>query len=415
MSDNAAGLPPEVENNDERDLFGLESCVRCGSCKARCPTYEEDPHEGMSARGRAVLLDSFLRGEIGVSDKLDGRIQSCMLCGSCSRICPLGISVPGAVYHARSMLRSRTRKRRMLNLGARLAVKKAREGFVVAKWLKAAGAFLPLERFEPYQLMKDLDLQFPDRVLREGTSIFKVSRSRGRIAVFAGCTVNYLFPSLGADLIRSLNALRFDVIMPRGEACCAAPLLSLGLVEDAAAMAEKNVRLYRGLNTEAVISLCPTCTHFIGHEYGRLIGEGIDNTREVSQFFADRMKEGDFDGKAPLTPHRQGKKIIYHDPCHAVNYFGARAEPRDILSSMGISLTEPKDRGCCGFAGTFRVLHGDLSKAILERRIGDYADADTIVTSCPNCMIQFRSRMKDKEIKHIIEYIRYALPGGRHG
>ncbi|MCK7502840.1 MAG: hypothetical protein MZV70_01230 [Desulfobacterales bacterium] len=67
---------------DERDLFGLESCVRCGSCKARCPTYEEDPHEGMSARGGAVLLDSFLRGEIGVSESSTGGFKAACSAGA---------------------------------------------------------------------------------------------------------------------------------------------------------------------------------------------------------------------------------------------------------------------------------------------------------------------------------------------
>ncbi|RPI35818.1 MAG: (Fe-S)-binding protein, partial [Nitrospiraceae bacterium] len=44
-------------------LDALSHCVRCGSCKAPCPTYDNDPSEGMGARGRLVLIRSLLAGD----------------------------------------------------------------------------------------------------------------------------------------------------------------------------------------------------------------------------------------------------------------------------------------------------------------------------------------------------------------
>jgi len=39
--------------------FDLDLCVRCGSCKAACPTHIEFAQEGLSARGRIELLKKY--------------------------------------------------------------------------------------------------------------------------------------------------------------------------------------------------------------------------------------------------------------------------------------------------------------------------------------------------------------------
>ncbi|HAK88702.1 MAG TPA: hypothetical protein DCP24_06510, partial [Nitrospiraceae bacterium] len=56
----------------------MTECVRCGSCKAVCPTYAEDASEGMSARGRVVLMEKFRCGELSPSKKLEDALFSCV-------------------------------------------------------------------------------------------------------------------------------------------------------------------------------------------------------------------------------------------------------------------------------------------------------------------------------------------------
>jgi glycolate oxidase iron-sulfur subunit len=75
---------------------------------------------------------------------------------------------------------------------------------------------------------------------------------------------------------------------------------------------------------------------------------------------------------------------------------------------MGFHLMD-SERGCCGFGGTFRLLYQELSEGILEKRIEEYKRADMIVTSCPNCILQLRSRIKDRPVKHIAEVINECI------
>lgn len=379
--------------------YELNLCVKCGSCKALCPTYIEDAAEGMSARGRVVLLEKIHEGQLEPSKKLDERIFSCMLCGACNKLCPLGINVTDAMYEARNRLRDFNKKRRFLGIGIRFGLKKASNSFRILKFLETINEMLPVFRIYPFSAIKRMGVTLPDSALREGMSIFRVSTPRGRIAIFAGCSVNFIYPNIGRSLIESLNAMNYDVVLPKGEVCCGAPLMGLGLREDAAEMAERNINAFKKLNVEAVIGLCPTCIDFIKNGYRSLIGDGIDNAVEVSQFFGKLQPSA-------LSP--QPSKVIYHDPCHSIYGLDVSVEPRQILMSMGFYLMN-SERGCCGFGGTFRLLYQELSEGILEKRVEEYKRADMIVTSCPNCILQLRSRIKDRPVKHIAEVINECI------
>lgn len=385
-------------------------CARCGKCKALCPTYSEDVNEGMSARGRVMLAGKFAAGEIGPSELLDKRMFSCLLCGACNSLCPLGINITDVISESRRELRDFSRKRRLLNFAAKLAFKDVSTGVRILKVLEVVGDILPVQRFQPFSTIKRLGLKLPGTTLRDGMSIFKGANSKGRIAMFAGCTVNFLYTHLGRSLINSLNALQYDVILQKGEVCCGAPLLGLGLEEEAAELAKRNLSILKKLKVQAVISLCPTCVSVIRDGYKTLIGEGIDNAVDVASFFGDRLA----DFPVLHSAMRPQPTTIYHDSCHAKYLLNITEKPRNILRSMGFTIADTEG-GCCGFGGSFSFSHEELSESILEKRAEEYKQADMIVTSCPNCVLQLKSRLKDKAVKHIIELIEEALKGDKNG
>jgi glycolate oxidase iron-sulfur subunit len=160
------------------------------------------------------------------------------------------------------------------------------------------------------------------------------------------------------------------------------------------------------LQVDAVISLCPTCTHFIKNEYPKIIGAGISNAMDIAQFLGDKPLDSIL-----AQPEERPGTIVYHDPCHSINYLGVKEEPRKILKAMGFGIEEPAERGCCGLGGTVRLLHDDVSSAILANRVKALEGTEApempemIVTSCPNCVLQLESRIKDRPVKHIIEII----------
>lgn len=242
--------------------------------------------------------------------------------------------------------------------------------------------------------------ELPEVPLRRTDQVFRVSRKRGRVAIFTGCSINYIFPHLGESLINVLQKLRYEVVLPKGEVCCGTPLRSLGLEQEAEELAKKNLRVFDRLKVEAILSLCPTCTHTIKNEYPKMIGDGLERASDISVFFRNK-----FDAAESI-----GTTAVYHDPCHLHYSLGITREPRDIIRKAGIHLREAEDQGCCGFGGLFCFSFRRMSDSILEKRAGKIisTEADAVVTSCPTCILQLSRNITDRPVLHLIELIEEA-------
>jgi glycolate oxidase iron-sulfur subunit len=385
---------------NERYLRELSKCIRCGSCKAFCPTYDEDKTEAMTARGRLVLLWGLYTGQLKPSAILIDRIFSCILCGACSEMCPPGVEIRDVIYHGRSLLKRSDASRRFLRFLTKFSIQRPDLSF---RLLRIAQFMFP-------QKLKGRILPFlpelPESPLKGKNQVFTTSKKKGRVAVFTGCAVNFLYPHLGESLINILQQLRYEVIFPAGEVCCGIPLRTLGLEEEAKELARKNFNVFSRLNVEAILSLCPTCTFALKVEYPKLIGKGLDNVMDISSFFVKKL-----DNFHSSFSTSQFASAVYHDPCHLCYSLGIIKEPREIMKHIGIDIIETEREGCCGFGGIFSLSFREISEALLDRRIKDLmkTEAKTIITSCPGCMLQLSKKVNNTPVLHLVEVIEEAL------
>jgi glycolate oxidase iron-sulfur subunit len=316
-------------------------------------------------------------------------------------LCPLDVNVREVIYHGRSLLHKTDHTRKTLRSIARFVLKRPKTSF---RMLSTAQHFA-----FPYLSRAGLiphNTRLPEHTLKDNIKVFSLSRKKGRVAVFAGCMVNFLYPFLGEALIRVLHQLRYEVILLAGDLCCGAPLRSLGLQEQAVELANRNVELFRRLNVEAVLSLCPTCTLTLKHEYSEMTGQAIDTAMDITTFFARELKSVDVPSLAsPMN------KALYHDPCHLKYGLGISQEPRNILKTLGVDLIDTGESKCCGFAGVFSFSFRELSQNILQSCTDTYAEtaAEMIITSCPGCIFQLTKSIQDKPVVHVIELLEEAL------
>ena len=382
-------------------LEEFSKCVRCGSCKAFCPIYDDILSESMCARGRLALLWKFSSGKLAASPILNDRIFSCTLCGICSGLCPSGIDIKEILYHGRSLLRKTDKKRRYLRFLTHFITKRPKFCF---RLLTITQHFV-----FPYLFKKGV-LPFKPNLsehhLKDKMKVYTVTNKKGRVGVFSGCTINFLLPHLGESLINVLHKLGYEVIFPAAEICCGVPLRSLGLEKAAKEVAKKNLGLFNRLNVEAVISLCPTCTLAMKTEYPKLIGEGIEKVMDISVFLMDKLDPAQF----KLTSSHM-KRALYHDPCHLKYGLGIEKEPRTIMKTIGIDLQETKGEQCCGFAGTFSLSYKELSDNLLKKCLQVYEkkESEMFITACPGCMIQLSKGAGNKPVLHIIEVVEEAI------
>lgn len=374
-------------------------CVRCGTCKAYCPTYLEGLSEAVSARGRVILIKNLIESRLKPSACLSYDIFSCLLCDACKGQCPLNIDISSIIYEGRRLLAPADRKRRGLRWLLKLVSRYPHFAFRLSRLCQNA--------LYPYLYRKGIipfKLNIPDAPLKDEHQVFRPVTKKGRVAIFVGCSTNYMFPHLGLSLINVLLRMGYEVILPKGEVCCGAPFRELGLQKDAVKMAKRNLSIFGKLNVEAILTLCPTCLFSIRYQYGDLVGEVIDNAEDVSQFLLDRLQGMELK-KSDL------KTVSYHDPCHHINSMGIMKEPRELLNRTGLRIIEMDESGCCGFAGLFSLSYRELSKVLLQKRVASFrkTEAAALVTSCPGCILQLSSEIDDAPVYHIVEIIEMIL------
>lgn len=381
-------------------LEELSKCVKCGSCKAFCPIYEEDSIESMSARGRITLLWALSSAQITASSLLNERIFGCTLCGRCEGLCPLGLNIIDLICHGRTLLKDTDKKRKLIRFFSKIFIKKSAQIFNL---LYVAQPILL-----PYLAKKGIippQIEIPRYRFRDRLYVLTVPKKRGRIAVFTGCIVNFLYPDLGQSFVNVFHKLGYEIVLPAGEVCCGIPLISLGLEDEAIKLAKKNVEIFKRLNVDSVLSLCPTCTLTIRKEYPKLIGEGIDKAEDISIFLIDKIE------LPRLMPSYKDRKAIYHDPCHLKYGLGIEKEPREIIKNIGINLIKTTSEKCCGFAGLFCFSFRELSEKLLKNCVEEYlkTEGDFVITSCPGCIMQLSKKIKDRPVVHLIEIIEEAI------
>lgn len=382
------------------ELKDLEKCVRCGSCKACCPTYDEDNTEAMGARGRLALLRGLLLKELKPTPLLNEKIFSCILCEACSGLCPNGVDITENIYRGRNMLKQSDKKRRYLRLLAKFFISNPDLSY---KMLQMSQYIL-----FPYLMKKGIiphNFKLSESFFKERTQVYKVPKRRGRVALFTGCVTNFLYPHLGLSLINILLKSGYEVIVPGGEVCCGMPLRALGLEEEARELAKRNMRIFEKLKAEAVLSLCPTCVTMIKNQYPKIINSGISNAMDVSSFLLERL-----DLAQPSLFTQKYATVTYHDPCHLAYGLGIKDEPRKMLKKIGANIIEKKESGCCGSGGLFSLTNKDISGSLLKKQAESClkTGAAAVVTACPACMMQLGRAITEIPVFHIIELIEEA-------
>lgn len=382
----------------------LSKCVRCGTCKSLCPTYMASLNESMGARGRVAMLGEMCKDRLAPSKAMADRIFNCILCGACKGLCPLGINIPEMVYHGRTILKNSYNKSSLLNKALQYSSSRMDTAFSVLSGLQKI-LYSPLNKAGKLRYMPPITAH----PFKNGTQVYKNNNRLGRVAIFTGCSINYLYPHLGEALVNILLKKGYEVIVFKGEVCCGAPMRGAGLEDEARAAAKRNIDTFKMTRAEAVISMCPTCTTTIRTDYPELAGDTITNIMDVNEFFIKNNIT-----KGLELPH---EVVTYHDPCHARYGMGMIREPREILRSIkGVQFVEMKNADeCCGFGGLFSMNYKDLSRSIGRKKFENINNtlAGTVVTSCPGCVMQLedinRETNSDIKIKHIVEVIDEAM------
>lgn len=419
----------------------VAKCIKCGICMAGCPTYTVTKDETMVARGRLSLIGAAIAGRLETSETFDNTITSCIGCLTCEVNCPSGVRVGEIIFSAKAQLaenrglgvtgrfmsRVVVGQRWPLSVIMRLSALPLKiYDMLPEKW--PFTAVLPFvrkgrKRKLPVTGNRPLTSSYP-QIVKSGCKEVK-----GAVAFFPGCVINYSTQDIGRATISVLNKLGYDVIIPEGQYCCGIPLLSLGDMETARKVAEKNVELFAGYDVEAIIVSCATCGHTLKKEYPVLSGHLVNGSSEMLRKFSEKVTDihefvhGRNPGYAALARDINNVasldkfKVTYHDPCHLKKGLGIYQSPREILRTIsGAEFVEMDEAdACCGFGGIFSLNHYDLASEIGARKAESIrrSSADVVATGCPGCKIHIEDSLNragmSVRVVHTIELLDKTL------
>jgi Fe-S oxidoreductase len=238
-------------------------------------------------------------------------------------------------------------------------------------------------------------------------------KKRGRVILWDDTFVRYHEPHIGIAAVKVLEALGFEVALPKNRRCCGRPAFSQGNLDAAAKLGKHNVGLLNdGDQSSAILFLEPSCWSMFVEDYREL---KIDNAQTVAnrcflfEKFVDDLLAEDPDA---LQFEDRPATVAIHAHCHAKSIMNPAFMKRLAERLPGRKATV-LDTGCCGMAGAFGALAEkyDLSVQVaahLIDKIDNQPPGTEIIASGTSCRHQIVD-LTNTHPKHMAEVLAEAL------
>ncbi len=427
----ATNVPlPTFDDVDRPQDEKISTCIHCGLCLDKCPTYRILGTEMDSPRGRVYLIKAVNEGRLAMTPNFIEHMYLCLDCRACETACPSHVQFGDLMERARGQIERHVPRSWQERLLRRLVF----------------GELFPYpwrmeQLFHALRLYQRLGLQtlvrglrlfdlFPARLKRMEAMLPRLPKrpfTRGtpemvsgnppvtrRVGFFAGCVMNLFYADVHHASKRVLQTNGCDIWTPAQQVCCGALHMHTGERQLARQLARRNIVAFEQHHIDAIVNNAAGCGAQL-KSYGELLQEDVvfaerahvfsDKVQDISECLAQASLRG------PLGP--VAKRVAYDDPCHLLHAQGVQQSPRVLLQQIpGLQLVPVTDADfCCGAAGIYNITHHDISMQILARKMEHIkaAHPEIIATGNPGCMMQLRTGVQqarlDIPVVHPIELL----------
>jgi L-lactate dehydrogenase complex protein LldE len=197
-----------------------------------------------------------------------------------------------------------------------------------------------------------------------------------RIALFATCIGDALFPRVAIATVQLLERLGHQVVFPERQTCCGQMHVNTGYLTEAAGLVRHHVEVFEDAACDVAVAPSGSCVGSVRHQHAMVARRSGDDklaaraesvasrTYELSELLIDVLDVRDVGAYYPHT-------VTYHPTCHSLRMLRVGDKPLELLRHVrGLTLTElPMAESCCGFGGTFAIKNADTSTAMLADKM----------------------------------------------
>jgi Fe-S oxidoreductase len=313
----------------------VSSCSRCGICVDACQINQS---LGMNTIQSVYFLRSIRENNVD-----DEKLFTCMLCGRCENVCPVGIQL--------SDLRITQRTKN----GVR--------------------------NTSSYDFLNPPPYKIAD------------------VVYFAGC-MTHLTPAIKKSMLKifDIAGVNYYFMDSDKEACCGRPLILSGHYENAAKLIDYNKKLIKKSKAKVLVTSCPICYKTFKEDY-KLDIHVMHHTEYILKLVEVGillLEKGD-SRVVYHDPCELGRGLgIYEEPRILL----------EKVSRLLPSANEKEDALCCGGSLAGFNLSSAQKNAIRDDALASLlkSNPDKLITSCPLCKKTF-SRGTKVQVQDIAELI----------
>jgi glycolate oxidase iron-sulfur subunit len=386
----------------------LRACVHCGFCNATCPTYRLLGDELDGPRGRIYQIKQVLEGA-PATPVTQLHLDRCLTCRNCETTCPSGVAYGRLLDIGRAAVDSQVRRPALTRaLHALLRAGLTRRALFAGalrvgrsvRWALPAGLRATLRPARPKG-------EWPRR-----------SHAR-KVLLLNSCTQGALAPSIDAATMRVLDAIGIETLIDPRSGCCGAIRHHLGDPRGALDDARRNIdawwpRLESG-GVEAIVLNASGCAALV-RDYGHLLAHDPAYAAKARRVSAAARDLGEFLAPEGAALARRAapppaQRIALHKPCTQQHALRCADHTEGLLRALGAELLPVAEAHmCCGSAGTYSILQGELARSLRARKLEHLLapQPDLILSANIGCITHLGAAT-EIPVWHWIEWVDCAL------
>lgn len=414
-----------------------QACVKCGKCIPSCTIYQIHREEVTSPRGYLDLVGAYARGELTLDRLAKEYFESCFLCTTCVQACPSNLGVDVAIEQIRIDIAQQygiawykrayfflLKHRKLMDMVFRIVA------FISPCVFKQGkqGNTLPFSKRVIFPFGKKSFLNTYSGLI-PASAPKSQNLAHNKVAIFIGCLANYNYQNVGISLLKILDKLGIDALVPSQE-CCGAPAFFTGDIASVLTLIKRNIEYFESFIDEVDAILIPeaTCAAMLMHDWENALKRDeqahtlIPHLRKLTSKMAMASEWLYHHTTLATLLESRSPTITYHDPCHAKKVLKIHREPRALLAKSHriIEMSEP-DR-CCGFGGV--SMQSDRYKLTLQAgapkaQMIASTQAHIVSAECSACRMQLTNALAQAQVStkfmHPLEIIAQDLDNATSG